>query len=336
MRTIVLRPEDGSIGVNPNRTTPEEPRSAAPGTNGRSRDGYPTAPTLPGCHTRRMAVPTRTPAAAGPTGSGSPLARASTPLRLDIQAPARSWRRYRVARAFVGQVARLYSRVRVEGLERLPAGPSILCFSHESWADPIFLLAALPLRPRAYFFGPEQEDMRRGFRNRIMRWSGLVIPYRPGKRGLVAATARAATLLDQGSLIAIAGEGRIHSGEGFVLPLRGGPAYLALRAGVPIVPVSINGTGWLGFRRIVRIRVGLPIETSSRPVGRPSASDIARLSEQTQLALEMLVADFPDQPRSGLVGRWLTELFNDWPNGSRPPAQPGVRSRRELGQDNSR
>jgi hypothetical protein len=35
----------------------------------------------------------------------------------------------------------------------------------------------------------------------------------------------------------------------------------------------------------------------------------------------MMVADFPDQPRPGRVGRWLTELFNDWPDGSRPIAQ---------------
>jgi 1-acyl-sn-glycerol-3-phosphate acyltransferase len=215
-------------------------------------------------------------------------------------------------------------------MERLPHGPSILCFTHESWADPFYVFAAIPSRPRLYFFGPEQEEMRRGFRNRVMRWAGVVVPYRPGKRGLVAATARAESLLCAGAVVAIAGEGRIHAGEGVVLPLRQGPAYLALRAGVPIVPMAINGTTWLGFRRVVRVRVGLPIEAAAMPA-KPRADHVARLTEQAQSALETLVSDFPEQPRPGPVGRWLTELFNDWPEGSRPPIAAESRDREAVG-----
>ena len=120
--------------------------------------------------------------------------------------------------------------------------------------------------------------------------------------------------------MAIAGEGRIHAGEGVVLPLHDGPAYLSLRAGVPIIPVAINGTMWLGFRRVVRVRFGFPIVSETKP-GRPNDGQVSRLTAQTQSALEKLVADFPDQPGPGMVGRWLTELFNDWPEGSRPPAE---------------
>ena len=245
----------------------------------------------------------------------------SSPDWLEVQAPSRSFRRYRLVRGFLVRLARAFSRVRVEGMERLPDGPSILCFTHQSWADPFYVFAATPARPRLYFFGPIQEEMRRGVRNRTMRWGGVVVPYRPGKRGLVAATARVEALLGQGSIVAIAGEGRIHSGEGIVLPLRDGPAYLALRAGVPIVPAAINGTSWLGFRRVVRIRLGLPIAAVPSTPRRPSATEVTRLTGHLQSALELLVADFPDQPRPGLMGQWLTELFNDWPEGSRPPAQ---------------
>ena len=241
---------------------------------------------------------------------------------LDVQAPPRSFRRYRLVRAFLGLLAHVCSKVRVEGGERLPGGPMILCFTHESWADPFYVFATMPLRPRLYFFGPEQEEMRRGIRNRTMRWGGVVVPYRPGKRGLVATTGRVEALLGQGAVVAIAGEGRIHSGESIVLPIRDGSAYLALRAGVPIVPVAINGTSWLGFRRVVRIRLGLPIAAVPSTPRRPSAPEVAQLTGQLQSALELMVADFPDQPRPGIIGRWLTELFNDWPEGSRPPTQP--------------
>lgn len=240
---------------------------------------------------------------------------------MDVQAPHRSSRRYLASRFVLGLVARIYSRVRAEGIERLPAGPSILCFSHQNWADPLFLLASVPNWPRVYFFGPEQEEMRRGIRNRLMRWGGVTVPYQPGKRGLIAATARTRYLLEQGGVVAIAGEGRIHAGEGVVLSLRDGPAYLALRSGVPLVPVSINGTSWLGFRRVVRVRVGLPMDAMSGTPARPNPDDVARLTAQAQSALELLVSDFPDQPPPGRVGRWLTERFNDWPEGARPPVQ---------------
>jgi 1-acyl-sn-glycerol-3-phosphate acyltransferase len=265
-----------------------------------------------------------------PESSRSGSSRAEQRTWIDVQAPYHSVRRYRAVRLFVGLVARLYSKVLVEGVERLPDGPSIVCFTHQNWADPFFMFATMPGRPRMYFFGPEQEEMRRGLRNRLMRWSGVVIPYRPGRRGLVAATGRVESVLGGDAVVAIAGEGQIHAGEGIVLPLHEGPAYLSLRAGVPLVPVVINGTSWLGFRRVVRVRVGLPVTVRPRTRARPSADEITRLTAQTQVALETLVSDFPDQPLPGRVGRWLTELFNDWPNGSRPPVQARKASREAI------
>ena len=257
-----------------------------------------------------------------------PTANTRNSDRLRVQAPTRSLWRYHVVRVFLGRIARTYSRVRVEGIEHLPEGPSVLCFSHQNWADPFFVYAAMPGRPRFLFFGPEQEDMRRGVRNRLMRWSGIAVPYQPGNRGLVAAIARAQHLIRGGASIAIAGEGRIHSGEGVILPLREGAAYLSLRAGVPLVPAAISGTSWLGFRRSVRIRIGLPIDRPPETPGRPTSDEVARLTGQVQSALEILVVDFPDQPTPGPVGQWLTELFNEWPEGSRPqvPARPGSRA----------
>jgi hypothetical protein len=45
---------------------------------------------------------------------------------------------------------------------------------------------------------------------------------------------------------------------------------------------------------------------------------VERLTAGTAEALRRLVADYPDPPPPGPVGRWLTELFNDWPEGRRP------------------
>jgi 1-acyl-sn-glycerol-3-phosphate acyltransferase len=238
------------------------------------------------------------------------------------QAPLRPLWRYRSARLALRVVTHAYSSFRVEGLEFLPAGPSILCFSHQNWIDPFFLISALPARPRTYFFGPEQEDMKRGLRNRLMRWAGVAVPYRPRRRGLVAATDRVEALLADGDRLAIAGEGRIHSGEGVVLPILEGPAYMSLRSGVPLVPVAVNGTSWLAFRRPVRIRLGPPIETVEAGPRRASGDDVRTVTAELEAALLELVSDFPDPPRSRWIGGRLTELFNDWPEGARPPVPP--------------
>ncbi|HEU0236511.1 MAG TPA: HAD-IA family hydrolase [Candidatus Limnocylindrales bacterium] len=232
--------------------------------------------------------------------------------------PIHPWRRtvrYWLSRTVVWLLARAYIRLRVEGRERLPAGPAVYCFNHLNWADPFVLMATLPFRPRLYFFGPKEENMSAGGRNRLMLWTGTAVPYRPGKNDLLEATRRVRAVFAAGGVLAIAGEGRIHAGEAELLPLNEGAAYFALRSGVPIVPLAINGTSWLRLGRRVRVRIGQPIATS----GRPTREAVAALTEETWGRLHDLVADHPDYRPPGPVGRWLTELFNDWPEGERPP-----------------
>ena len=103
--------------------------------------------------------------------------------------------RYWLTLLVVRLLPRLYVRLRVEGLEQRPTGGAVYCFNHLSWVDPIVLLAALPASPRVYFFGPKEEDMMVGGRNRLMRWAGISVPYRPGGRGLIEATRRVEAVL---------------------------------------------------------------------------------------------------------------------------------------------
>jgi 1-acyl-sn-glycerol-3-phosphate acyltransferase len=188
-----------------------------------------------------------------------------------------------------------------------------------NWSDPFVLMATLPFRPRLYFFGPKEEDMAVGGRNRLMSWTRTTVPYRPGKNDLLEATRRVSAVLDSGGVLAIAGEGRIHASEHELLPLQEGPAYFALRSGVPLVPIAISGTSWLRFGRRVRVAVGEPIV----PIGRPRREAVNELTARCWIALHDLVADRADLPRPGPVGRWLTEVFNEWPEGERPPRPAG-------------
>jgi 1-acyl-sn-glycerol-3-phosphate acyltransferase len=216
----------------------------------------------------------------------------------------------------VAALSRAYLRVGLEGREHLPVGPAIYCFNHMSWSDPFVLMAVLPMRPRLWFFGPKEEDMAVGGRNRLMSWTGTTIPYKPAKNDLLDATRHVGAVIATGSVVAIAGEGRIHARESELLPLSEGAAYFALRSGIPLVPIAIHVTSWLQFGGRVRVTVGEPIPMA----GRPTRERVDEATTALTAALHGMVVGSPELPVPGRFGRWVTERFNDWPEGSREAA----------------
>ena len=231
--------------------------------------------------------------------------------------------RYYSSRLVVSLAMRVLFRLRVEGMDRLPNGPVLLCFNHLSWMDPFLLFATLPLRPRLYMFGPREEDLRRGLRNRLMYWTATPVSFKPDRSDLRETTRRVQAVFETGGVLAIAGEGRIHVGERALLPIHDGAAYFALRSGVPVFPVALNGLSWLGFRRELRVRIGQPISIAvdARPMSQAVAAVTAEITE----SLLRLVGDAPDIKEPGRFWCWLTERFNDWPEGSREAAEAGAR-----------
>jgi 1-acyl-sn-glycerol-3-phosphate acyltransferase len=230
--------------------------------------------------------------------------------------PIRRTIRYYLSRTVASVLARGWLRFQVDGLERLPGKPAIYAFNHLSWVDPFVLMATLPMRPRLSFFGPREEDMRAGGRNRLMLWTGSAIPYKPGKNDLLEATRRVGAVINAGGIVAIAGEGRIGAIEQRLLPLNDGPAYFALRSRVPLVPIAINGTSWLRFGAKIRVRVGEPIVGE----GRPDRAAVEAMSEALRERLAAMLADAPTPSRTGRAAAWVTERFNEWPEGSRQAA----------------
>jgi 1-acyl-sn-glycerol-3-phosphate acyltransferase len=230
--------------------------------------------------------------------------------------PIRRTIRYYLARLVVAFLTRAWLRFEVEGRDGLPSGPAIYAFNHLSWIDPFVLMSTLPLRPRLSFFGPKEEDMRSSGRNRVMLWTGSAIPYKPGKNDLLEATRRVSAVIGKGGVLAIAAEGRIGAMEDHLLPLNDGAAYFALRSHVPLVPIAINGTTWLRFGARVRVRIGEPFVVE----GRPDRAAVETLTAQLGTRLSAMLNDAPSPERTGRVAAWMTDRFNEWPEGSRDAA----------------
>ena len=220
-------------------------------------------------------------------------------------------------------LANLYLRVRREEWHNIPAAtPYLLCFNHPNWVDPFLLVAFWPKKHRFMIFGPKEEDMKVGWRNRLIGWGRLAVPFKPSKSDLIDTTKRAMAVVNAGHVLGIAGEGRLSDREGQVAPLQDGAAFFALRAKMAIVPVGITGTRWLRFRKTVTLRVGKTIELRGR---RPTRAGVLSLTEELTAEMNSLIAGATDGPPPGPFARWLTDAFNERPwllEEARPEATP--------------
>src|SRR5438046_112458 len=178
-----------------------------------------------------------------------------------LQRTFRAW----FSRTVSSLVIKTWFRVKVVNPERFQTGPALYCFNHLSWMDTLLLLSTFPRQPRLYMYGPQQADIMKGGKNRFMWWTGVPVPFSPNKDDMLTSVRRAQAVFDSGGVLGIAPEGAIHVHEGDLLAFQEGAAYLALRAGVPIIPVAITGTSWAHFRGQVLLRLGEPIPPGERP-----------------------------------------------------------------------
>ncbi|MDQ3543696.1 MAG: 1-acyl-sn-glycerol-3-phosphate acyltransferase [Actinomycetota bacterium] len=168
---------------------------------------------------------------------------------------------YQVVRAIVATVCRLYTRMSIEGRENIPkAGAFVLSPVHRSYVDtPI---ACAVTRRRLRYMGKDTL-----WKHRWSGWTLSALGGFPVSRGTAdrEALKRCIAVLESGQPLVLFPEGERKSGP-IVQPLFDGAAYVALRAGVPIVPVGIGGTervmpkgARFVYPRKVHIIIGEPI-----------------------------------------------------------------------------
>ncbi len=146
---------------------------------------------------------------------------------------------YRIFKAILGPILRLLFKVRVEGIEHVPAnGRVILASNHLSFCDSIFL--PLVVKRRVTFVAKAEY-----FEQRKTAWFFKLMGQIPIKRGGGSASARALEsakeVLSNDGIFAIYPEGT-RSPDGRLYKGRTGVARLALDTKTPVIAVAMMGT----------------------------------------------------------------------------------------------
>lgn len=181
------------------------------------------------------------------------------------------------------------ARLEVSGQDNVDfSKPHMLVVNHQSMIEICALFMAVPVPLR---FMLKSSLGRVPFLGWYTHAMGMVVLQRGKSRAVASELARAAELLRAGHSLAAFPEGT-RSRDGSVGPFKSGAFRAAVAAGVPVVPVAVEGSGRVmppdGFRiRPGRIRLafGQPIRTDhldkrdSRELARRSADAVRRLKQ---------------------------------------------------------
>lgn len=147
--------------------------------------------------------------------------------------------RYHLLRLIFKALFKVLFRMKVEGLEHVPLDePALFAPNHTSMMDPFVLGAATPVRLR--FVMAQEEFEKDWFRRWALRRLGTIPIRREARSTAHTLGAVVLALREDKNNVAIYPEGRI-SRDGSFQDLREGPALIARKARVPIVPVWMEG-----------------------------------------------------------------------------------------------
>ncbi len=176
---------------------------------------------------------------------------------------------------FMMKIARVWARsllaiagvkVKVEGLERLTPGASyVFASNHLSYMDTPVILTHIPADFR---FMAKDGLFKIPLLGTHLGQAGHIPVPREDPRAAVKTMALAADVIRTRniSLLIFPEGGRSH--DGVLKPFKDGASYIAIKAGVPVVPLAISGTHEIlamhsatFHRGPVTLRIGEPIPT---------------------------------------------------------------------------
>jgi len=200
---------------------------------------------------------------------------------------------YSLVRNLLLGLCKLWFRVTVSGREHLPrSGPYIIAPVHRSNIDTP--LSAFVTRRRVRFMGKDSLWKQKQIGAFLSLLGGF--PVTRGTADLEALK-RCVAVLDAGEPLVMFPEGTRQSGH-MLHPLFEGPAYVALKRGVPIVPVGIGGTERVmrkGSKMIwphkCHVSIGEPIAVEHGGTGRVDRNRMTEITAELSRRLQIVFDD---------------------------------------------
>ena len=200
---------------------------------------------------------------------------------------------YSLVRNLLLGLCKLWFRVTVSGREHLPpSGPYIIAPVHRSNIDTP--LSAFVTRRRVRFMGKDSLWKQKQIGAFLSLLGGF--PVTRGTADLEALK-RCVAVLDAGEPLVMFPEGTRQSGH-TLHSLFEGPAYVALKRGVPIVPVGIGGTERVmrkGSKMIwphkCHVSIGEPIAVEHGGTGRVDRNRMTEITAELSRRLQIVFDD---------------------------------------------
>lgn len=144
---------------------------------------------------------------------------------------------YAICRRICTLLLNLFAHVDVRGCERIPrSGSVVMCPTHSSIIDPPLIMSVVDRQvlfwAAAYLF-----DMP--LLGTLLRWGGAVPVHGPSSS--LSAVRRALQVLRDGGAVVVFPQGGVRGGDE-PIRLHRGAAFVASKAGAPLLPVAISGS----------------------------------------------------------------------------------------------
>lgn len=180
----------------------------------------------------------------------------------------------------------VFSPVIVVGRENLPDGPAVIAANHQSAMDIPLLYVYLPTQFRIV---AKIELFKYPFMGWHLTRSGQIPVDEKNVRANLKSLQRGVETLKHGMPLVVFPEGG-RSSDGVIKSFLSGAFYMAIKAGVPIVPVAIVGTYEVLKMNTYVIRPGSLQLVIGQPISTEGCTtrDMDALSEKVKAAIEDL------------------------------------------------
>ena len=189
-------------------------------------------------------------------------------------------------------------RVHVKGLERIPPGPCIFAANHTSSADAPAVVWSIPRRiavllKRSLFQYP--------IVGQAFRLAHFIPVDRFDRDSAIVSMEKATEAIRAGQSFLIYPEGT-RSSDGRLQELKKGTAVMAIKAGVPIVPIACSGAHRVMEKRKLYVRPGDITVEFLAPIDASQYTFEQRYALTTRLHDELAAGLPPDQRPVGFPG----------------------------------